>query len=250
MKKKILLFLLVAILGLTACANKEEDDNKIEGIDKDFSKYEEATIVSVNENNILVLKNDQENPALVEINTNNSKIYLDKKEASRKDLLEGMIVKLDFSGPMMMSYPGKINSEYILAKSLKPNQINDKIGFYVQVVKDIIKDEKTLSDQIKSIALNLDDAPVKLNEGEKNALEYKLKDSLQKEILFTDSKKFDEKELEDTLLITFNSNDKEEKKSDTSFKIKVERSGETIKKFDSVIADWDEKGVLKKIEYK
>lgn len=257
MNKKILVLLIVSLLVLTACGNKQtDDDKKLDKSGKDFSKYEEATIVTVNENNILVIKNDEKNPALIEIGTKDSKIYLDEKEASKSDLLEGMIVKIDFSGPMMMSYPGKMNSEYILASSLKPNQINDKIGFYVQVVKDMLEDEKPLREETKAIGLDLDKAPVKLTEGEKNALEYKLKNIFEREILFTSVKeleaqsKIENDSWKDGVLIIFKSLDKEEKVSDIKFKVEKWRSFKGAMGVDSATANWDEKGILKKIEYK
>lgn len=256
MKNKLLILLVVSLLALTACSNKQNDNKKLEISEKELSKYEEARIITVNENNILVVKNDEKNPILIQVATKGSKIYIDQKEAKKDDLKAGMIVKIDFSGPMMMSYPGKMNSAYILASSLKPNQINDKVGFYVQVVNDMLEDEKDLKKHTKIIGLNLDKAPIKLNQGERDALEYKLKEGFEMELIFTNLEKL-KRELKikdeawkDGLLITFKTNDKEEKMNDINFMVEKWKSAKSSRKVDSAIASWDEKGRLKKIEYK
>lgn len=255
MNKKILFLLLALLLVFVACDTKNGEKEEGIKLNADLSKYEEASILSVGDNTILTVKNDDTNPILAEVYAKGAKIYIDEKEKDLDDLKPGMDVKLDYTGPMMKSYPGKMNSEYIMASSLKPNQVNDKVGFYLQVVKDMFEKDQALQADTRYLGLDIENPPVAFSEVEKNALNFRLQSEFGKEVIYTS---FEELEKEgkivdnawkDGVLISIKSNQKEGKLNDIEFSVEKWRSGLGAIGSSNCKATWDENGELKSIDY-
>lgn len=237
--------------------DKKVNKNSVKISDKkdlDMTKYEEAVIIRCEENEILTYKKDNMG-YLVFVNIANSKIYIDDKESSKDKLEQGMTVKLDYSGPILESYPAQMSADYVFASSLIPSTVNDKVGFYVKVIEDIWKEDTALQADTKYLGLDIDNGPVKLDKYEKEALSYILMSKYDKEILFTSIEQLEKegkiKDLswKDGVMIILKDKEGKESKDYRHFTLEKWRSGTGAIIFSSVHAYWDKEGKLEKIDY-
>ncbi len=288
--KKLFIILLACAMLLTACNTadkadtdksgseskpvKTTDKDKVQGTDKsgsegkgsktndkvdkprdDMEGYEDAFIVSKDKLEILVYKKET-NGSLYFCNIKDAKIFLDNKESSIDELQAGMTVKIDFSGPIMESYPAQMSSEKVYASSLVKNQVNDKIGFYVKVFTDLWDEDKALQADTKYLGIDIDKGPIKLDEVEKQALGYVLWGEFEKEVVFTNIKnltkegKIKDHTWKDGVLLTVSADKYEDNASSVIFSCEKWRSGTGAIGYNNCKARWDDKGHLEEIEYK
>ncbi|MDO5027461.1 MAG: hypothetical protein Q4E50_06490 [Tissierellia bacterium] len=258
MKKALSILLLLALI-LTGCNATEtktlDEKNKLSeaGENLEIKNLEEAVIISRDDNQVLVYKKGAKGSLYV-CDIKDAKIYIDDKEATSADLLAGMKVKIDFSGPIEESYPAQIGLDKVYASSLVKNQVNDKIGFYTRLIDKLIKADEALISETKYLGLDLEKGPIKLNDQEQEALAYHLANKYDKEILFTNFESLEEEDRikdlawEDGFLVSVESDKQEENPGSVEFKAQLWRSGLGAVGFKNCKASWDQDGQLEEIE--